>query len=76
YFGAKSNVRTIDGKLDGILSTLFRDRILYINSGDNAIRKTVTLRKEDFKGGKTGKPDKYEYDLTIEPHSIVDIKLD
>lgn len=75
YFGKKSNVPMIDGKLDGILGTLFKDRILYINRGDSAIEKTVSLRKEDFESGKTGKPEKYEYELLLKPHSIVQIEL-
>lgn len=75
YFGKKSNVPIIDGKLDGILGTLFKDRILYINRGDNEIEKTVTLRTEDFKDGRTGKPEKFDYKLVIKPHSIVQIEL-
>jgi len=57
------------------VSTLFKDRILYLNHGDTAIEKTVSLRKEDFQNSRTGKPEKYEYHLVIKPHSITQIEL-
>ena len=74
-FPVKSNLPLIDGKLDGIVSTLFKDRILYLNHGDTTIEKTVSLRKEDFQNSRTGKPDKFEYQLVIKPHSIAQIEL-
>lgn len=68
------NGRRIDTAFDGIIATLFTERILYYNPTDNPIAKEVVLRPEDF-GGDVGKPATYLVRLEIGPHSIVDIPL-
>ena len=75
YFPGHKDIVLIDGKTDGIVATLFKDRILYLNSGDKKIEKTVLLRDKDFGGKTTGKPDRFEYKLELEPHTITQIPL-
>lgn len=75
YFPGHTDIALIDGKIDGITATLFKDRILYLNHSDKKIEKTVILRGADFSGKATGKPDRQEYKLELEPHSIVQIPL-
>ncbi|MHB1457595.1 MAG: hypothetical protein ACYC0V_11840 [Armatimonadota bacterium] len=75
YFPGHKDVTLIDGKTDGIHSTIYRDRILYLNHSNKKIEKTVILRDTDFNGKATGKPDKHEYKLKLEPHSISQIPL-
>ncbi len=65
----------IDGKYDGVLTTLFKNRILLINQGDEPIQKTVVLRESDFKDSALGKPDSYTAKLSIQPHTIAAIEL-
>jgi hypothetical protein len=59
-----------------VTATVFPDRILYLNSGDQAADLEVSLRPADFpKGGRTGVPESWEQTLHLEPHSIEHIDL-
>lgn len=71
YFPGKTDVPRIDGEQDGVNSTLFADRILYLNFEDYAIDKAITLRASDF-GERV---DKLDRTLHLEPHSIEEIPL-
>lgn len=68
--------RLIDSAIPNVTATLFRDRILYLNSGDEPVDLKVHLRPSDFpKGGRTGVPSSREQTLRLEPHSIGHIEL-
>ncbi|MHB0997865.1 MAG: alpha-amylase family protein [Armatimonadota bacterium] len=75
YFTGKTDLIQVDDKIDGILSTLFKDRIVFLNHGDKPIEKTFKLREADFNRGITGKPGRYERKVQIQPHSIRSISL-
>lgn len=68
--------RLVDSAIPNVTATLFRDRILYLNSGDEQVDLKVRLRPSDFpKGGRTGVPSSWEQTLRLEPHSIGHIEL-
>ncbi len=69
-----ANAAQIDPAFDGVLSTLFRDRILYFNPTDQAITKAVALRADDF-AGAAPKPEKLAFTLDLAPHSIASVPL-
>ena len=67
----------IDAPMPNIAATLFPDRILYLNSGEQAVDLTVSLRRSDFrKGGRTGVPSSLRQKLYLDPHSIAHIELE
>jgi hypothetical protein len=67
----------IDDALDGLYTTLFTDQILYYNSRDKAVTKTVHLdpdRLEPWKGQITI-PRENTWTITVPPHGIEAIRF-
>ncbi len=76
YFPGKQDVPRLDQAIDCVSATLFPHRILYLNPSDKVIKKTVFLRESDFPaGGRTGRPERFECKLRLEPRSIVSVEL-
>ncbi|HZO92048.1 MAG TPA: hypothetical protein VFB38_27265 [Chthonomonadaceae bacterium] len=67
----------IDTDRDGVYATLFTDKILYYNSRDTAVTKTVTLPAAAFAAwrGQVAVPSETTWKLTLEPHSLAAIYL-
>jgi hypothetical protein len=66
----------IDDSFDAVSATLFHDRILYMTWSDTPVVKTVHLRSSDFgSNSHTGRPERFDYTLKMEPHSIQSIEL-
>jgi hypothetical protein len=77
HFPGRQDVPKLDEGPDGVSATLFADRILYYTWLDTPVEKTVRLRESDFPpNGRTGRPEKWEYILRMEPHSITHIDLE
>jgi hypothetical protein len=68
----RRNALPIDDDLDGVYATLFTDKILYLNTKDTPVTKTVTIKGETFAAwkGEITIPEKNEWTLTIPPHGI------
>jgi hypothetical protein len=62
---------------DGVYSTLFTDRILYYNSTDAAVSKTLTIPASAFASwrGEVATPTETTWHVTVEPHAISMISL-
>jgi hypothetical protein len=76
YFPGKQDVPLIDNGIDGVSATLFTDKILMFTWQDKPVEVNLRLRESDFPaGGRTGRPEKFEQALKLEPHSIAHIEL-
>ncbi len=64
----------IDGEVDGLSAALLPDRIVYFTWLDRKVDRKIVFRPEDW-AGRARKPDKMEYELSLEPHSIKAIML-
>ena len=67
----------VDAAQDGVYATLFTDKILYYNSRDSAITKTVRIPAEAWRAwkGEVAIPAQTEWKLALEPHGIGAIYL-
>ncbi|KPJ64283.1 hypothetical protein AMK68_01980, partial [candidate division KD3-62 bacterium DG_56] len=61
---------------NGVATTLFADRILLHNFSDGQVSLKIPLRQEDFEDRVIGRPEKWEYELTLAPYSIEVIALE
>jgi len=63
---------TVDDTDDGIYATLFKDKILYYNSRNEKVIKTVKISPTAFTAwkGDVTTPGDNSWTLTLEPHSI------
>jgi hypothetical protein len=73
----RRNALPIDTAFDGVYATLFTDKILFYNSKDTHVTKTVTIPSEAFVAwrGEVAIPSETIWKLTLEPHSIEAIYL-
>ncbi len=73
----RRNALPIDAAQDGVYATLFTDKILYYNSRDAAITKTVKIPAAAWEAwrGEVAIPAQTEWKLTLPPHSIEAIYL-
>jgi hypothetical protein len=62
----------IDTDRDGVYATLFTDKVLFYNSKDTPVTKTVTIPAQAFLAwrGEVATPTETSWKLTLEPHSI------
>ncbi len=67
----------VDVGQDGVFATLFTDKILYYNSTNMPVTKTVAIPAEFFAQwkGEVATPNENGWKLTLEPHSISAIYL-
>ena len=67
----------VDAAQDGVFATLFTDKILYYNSRDTPIMKTVKIPAEAWEAwrGEVAIPAQTEWKLTLGPHDIGAIYL-
>ena len=71
---SQDNTKLVDGKLDGILSTCFDDKILYFNTTNEDKVLDLSYRISDFPS-KSQRPDKMKQTVKIPARTIVDIQL-
>jgi len=69
-----AGAKLVDGKIDGILSTRFDDKILYFNTTTEGRKLDVTYRESDFPEGSP-RPAKMKQSLDIPARTIIDIPL-
>lgn len=69
---ARRNAIPIDDNADGVIGTLFPDKILYYNPFDNTIVKKLTIPAADFAAWKNEilPPAETSWTLQMKPHSI------
>ena len=67
----------VDAAQDGVYATLFTDKILYYNSRDAAITRTIKIPAEAWEAwrGEVTIPAQKEWKLTLEPHGLGVISL-
>jgi len=70
----ENNTKLVDGKIDGILSTRFDDKILYFNTGTENKKLDLAYRESDFPEGSP-RPAKMKQSLEIPARTIIDIPL-
>ncbi len=70
----RRNAPLIDGVRDGVRAVLLPDRILYLNSGDVAVTKRVSLRPVDWPVSGWS-PERMDHTIYLPPHSIGSIGL-
>ena len=73
----RRNALPIDNAQDGVYATLFTDRILYYNSRDTAVTKTVGIPAEAWAAwkGEVAIPSETTWKLSLPPHGIAAIYL-
>jgi len=60
----------VDGEKDGLFAVLQQDRIIYYNSTEEKIEKTIRIPADKVTGSGIAKPAANEYKITLEPNSI------
>jgi hypothetical protein len=71
---ARRNALRVEEDVDGIVSTVFADRVLLFNDTDHVVQKTLNFRAGDFPAGKP-RPPQWEMHLAIPAHRSVCVKL-
>ncbi len=68
----KRDALPVDTAGDGVYATLFTDRILYYNSNDTTVTKTVNLPQRTLEAWSAvvAMPDETSFKLMLEPHAI------